>query len=204
MTPPAPAAGFTDPTPDAQQTFRGLLDALANPGTRHRIVGPESAPAQLGPAMTGVLLTLLDEHSPLHLVGGLANSEVVDHLTFHTGARMVPLDQAAFAVARADELPSLRRLRTGTDEAPHDSATLLIDARGTGGRDTLLQASGPGIRDRITVDATWAPTDFLAQWQSLAEDFPRGIDVFIVGEADVVGLPRTTRLTAEPTSRTEN
>lgn len=201
--PGVPAPGFRDATRGAQAAFRALLDALAHPTRIHPLAGPAEAPAGLGPGLGAVALTVLDEESALWLdPRRAADAEVVDWLTFHTGARIVAdAADAVFVVADPASLPPLAELAAGTDEEPHRSATVLLDVRGV--RDvrdaagtTRLRAEGPGIDGHAIADAPWADDAFLDAWRENGARFPRGVDLLLVDSGSVAGLPRTTRLRA--------
>ena len=132
MTAPAlPAPGFADPPRDAQRAFRTVLDALAHPTRSYPVAGPAEPPAALGRALAAVALTLLDEDCDIWLGGALGrDAEVAAWLAFHTGARRVADPSAAdFVVTAPDALPPLASLKLGTDEAPHLSATVVLDVR---------------------------------------------------------------------------
>lgn len=216
--PAALAPGLEDPTRDSQQVFRAALEALARPGTPQAVAGPAGAPGALGPALAGVLLTLLDAESPVHLAGDLGeDDDVRTHLSFHTGAPLVEdAARADMIVAAPADVPRLGGLSLGTDEAPHRSATVIIDARGTGtGAGTAtdfdtstpaLEATGPGIESTVLLRMPWARPGLLEERAQLAELFPRGVDLLVVAESTILGLPRTTRLrtaAAQPTTPEE-
>ena len=57
--------GFEDPVRDAQVTFRAVLDAMARPGRLHHAGQNLTAPAPLDRATAAVLLTLIDNETPL-------------------------------------------------------------------------------------------------------------------------------------------
>jgi alpha-D-ribose 1-methylphosphonate 5-triphosphate synthase subunit PhnH len=204
---PGPAPGFADPTRDAQRAFRAVLDALAHPARSFPLAGPADPPAALGRGLAAVALTLLDEDCAVWLGGALANdAEVAPWLAFHTGARRVPAAaEADFVIADPAALPPLASLSLGTDEAPHLSATVVLDIRGcrgfasTGFANTgpaRFCAGGPGIDGTATLDAPWAADGFAAEWHRNTGIFPRGVDLLLVDEDTVAALPRTTRLTA--------
>jgi alpha-D-ribose 1-methylphosphonate 5-triphosphate synthase subunit PhnH len=133
MTAPAlPAPGFADPARDAQRAFRAVLDALAHPTRSYPLAGPAEPPAALGRGLAAVALTLLDEDCAVWLGGALGrDAEIAAWLAFHTGARRVDHPGAAdFVVTAPDALPPLASLKLGTDEAPHLSATVVLDIRG--------------------------------------------------------------------------
>ena len=213
-----PAPGFADPTRDAQRAFRAVLDALAHPARPFPLAGPAEPPAALGRGLAAVALTLLDEDCAVWLGGTLAcDAEVTAWLAFHTGARRVAAAaEAGFVIAVPEALPPLESLALGTDEAPHRSATVVLDVRGcvaspntvppntgppnTGPLNTgpaRFTARGPGIDGTAQLGAPWATDNFADAWQRNTELFPRGVDLLLVDSGTVTGLPRTTRLTAE-------
>ena len=219
MTAPVlPAPGFVDPTRDAQRAFRAVLDALAHPTRPYPVAGPGEPPAALGRGLAAVALTLLDEDCAVWLGGAPGrDAEVAAWLAFHTGARRVDNPGAAdFVIAGPDALPPLASLALGTDEAPHLSATVVLDVRGyanpaaapatgaaaaaTGPAAGLAAGAarftmrGPGIDGSAELAAPWAPEGFAEAWQRNTELFPRGVDLLLVDSGTVTGLPRTTLL----------
>ncbi|MNL73652.1 carbon-phosphorus lyase complex subunit [compost metagenome] len=62
----------------------------------------------------------------------------------------------------------------------------------TGGPTLVLR--GPGIRDTQEFSPMGLPGDFVAQWQANREIFPRGVDLLLVAEGQVMGLPRSSRI----------
>ncbi len=195
--PAIPAPGFADPTRDAQRAFRAVLDALAHPTRSYPLSGPARSPAALGRGLAAVALTLLDEDCSTWLGGSLgADAECAAWLGFHTGTRLVaePAD-AQFVLADPRSLPPLAQLRCGTDEAPHRSATVLLDVRGCTGT-ARFRAAGPGIDGATDFAAPWADAEFLPQWTANTATFPRGVDLLLVDEDAIAALPRTTRLHA--------
>jgi len=190
-----PAPGFADPPRDAQRAFRAVLDALAHPTRAYPLVGPAEPPAALGRGLAAVALALLDEDCAVWLDGPLGRDpEAAAWLTFHTGARRVADARAAgFVITGPDVLPPLGELALGTDEAPHLSATVVLDVRGCAGP-ARFTARGPGIDGVGTLAAPWAPAGFAAAWRHNAGIFPRGVDLLLVDADAVTALPRTTRL----------
>src|SRR5262245_32496455 len=135
--------GFADPVAEAQTTFRAVLDAMARPGTVHAAGEQLTAPPPLDPATAAVLLTLVDNETPLWLDPALAAAR--DWLAFHCGAAIVdaPSD-ATFAVAAS--LPDLASLPAGTHEVPESSATLILSIAALGSG-TSYRLAGPGLRE---------------------------------------------------------
>lgn len=197
-----PTPGFADHTRDAQLAFRAVLDALAHPARSYPLPGPAEPPAALGRGIAAVALTLLDEDCDVWLGGELGrDGETAAWLAFHTGARRTDDPAAAgFIVTGPDALPPLASLALGTDEAPHLSATVVLDVRASANSGVSLArfaARGPGIDDVATLSAPWAKEDFADAWRQNTGLFPRGVDLLLVDSDSVTALPRTTRLTAD-------
>jgi alpha-D-ribose 1-methylphosphonate 5-triphosphate synthase subunit PhnH len=192
--PAFPVPGFADPARDAQRAFRAVLDALSHPTRCYPLAGPAEPPAALGRGLAAVALALLDEQCAVWLGGALGrDAEVASWLAFHTGARRADSATADFVMAGPDALPPLASLALGTDEAPHLSATVVLDIRGCAGA-ARFTARGPGINGTATLAAPWAPDGFVAAWRRNTALFPRGIDLLLVDGDTVTGLPRSTRL----------
>jgi alpha-D-ribose 1-methylphosphonate 5-triphosphate synthase subunit PhnH len=188
--------GFADPVQDAQLIFRATLAALARPTLAQPFAPATQPPAPLSVGVGAVLLALCDEQTPIWLDSVLrASEDVCAWLRFHTGARLVDAESdALFVVASSPATaPRLAELAAGTDEEPHRSATLVIDATGAPGIGTLT-ATGPGVNRSVDWDGAGLPAGFLAQWQENHSRFPRGVDVILTDHESIRGLPRSTRL----------
>ena len=204
--------GFADPTHGAQQTFRVLLEAMSLPGRLHALPGSAIdglAPAQadlappVGIGMAAVLLTLLDAETPVLLAGAMASDTVKAWIRFHTSARPATMvDAPALAAAEArDVTPALwQRLALGSDEAPQDGATLIVevDALSDGDADTpdgiALVLHGPGIESTRALVVQGLPDAFWQWRQALATAMPRGVDLVLIHGRRVAAIPRSTRL----------
>jgi alpha-D-ribose 1-methylphosphonate 5-triphosphate synthase subunit PhnH len=191
--------GFAEPVFGAQRGFRALMNALANPGTIQKLDPMPVPPAPLTAELAVVALTLCDHDSPLWLDEQLTDSIAVSAwLRFHTGAPLVSEPNAAdFALVTAGaSLLPLDRFALGTDQYPDRSTTIAVALPGLRGG-TGLTLRGPGIKDEVTIAPVGLPGDFLAQWLENGEQFPRGIDLLLVASGEVIGLPRTTRISLE-------
>lgn len=193
MIPPLP--GFQDAVHDAQTTFRALLEALAHPGYLYPILpSPLTPPTGLTPACAAACLALLDLDTRVWLQPGL---DVEPWLRFHTGCRFTPHPQQAdFAVIwDIHRSPDLQTFNSGSAEYPEASTTLLIQVKSwVDGAPVVLQ--GPGILGEKAI-APQLPVQFWQQWVTNHQAYPLGVDVFLLGATDVMGLPRTTRLKHE-------
>lgn len=193
------AGGFAEPVFGAQAAFRALMDALANPGQLQTLDAPLEAPASFAPELAAVALTLCDHDTSVWLDPDLMEAEpVLAWMRFHTAAPLTTdPSRAAFAlVSSADALPQLDQFALGTDEYPDRSTTIALAVPSlTGGPDLVLR--GPGINDHWHIAPQGLPPDFLAQWAGNRDLFPRGIDLLLVGGGQVLGLPRSTRISME-------
>lgn len=193
--------GFAAPVHDAQHVFRAVLDAMARPLQPQLLEVSLTPPTPLSCETGAVVLALCDEQTPLWFDDALRQrslgqkGDVQAWLRFHTGARIV--DSAADAlfcvVSCPSAVPSFDTLNPGTDEEPHLSATVIIDAtEAVRTRDVV--ATGPGIEGSREWDGAGAPLRFLEARRRSAQTFPRGVDVILAGRGVVRGLPRTTIL----------
>lgn len=186
--------GFADPVMQAQQGFRALMDGLANPGTIQELALDLTPPAPLTPELAAVLLTLCDHDTGLWLAPDLANETVTSWLRFHIGSPLdVAREQALFAAIRDSKTLNLNGFSLGTDTYPDRSTTVVAAVEALSGGDVLV-LKGPGIERSIEISPVGLPGDFLEQWAENGAQFPRGVDLLLVADGAVIGLPRTTRI----------
>ena len=188
--------GFSDPVLQSQGGFRAIMDALANPGTVQKLALPATAHRHLTGELASVLLTLSDQDTPIWLADALRGADGVEpFVAFHTGAPVVQEPgRAMFAFATsADALPRLDAFNLGTQEYPDRSTTIVLAVPAlTSGAELITR--GPGIRDHGHISPLGLPGDFIAQWAANRDLFPRGIDLLLVADGAVMGLPRSTRI----------
>ncbi|MFK4811943.1 phosphonate C-P lyase system protein PhnH [Devosia sp. ZW T5_3] len=186
--------GFADPVMQAQQGFRALMDALANPGTIQDLALDLTPPTPLTPELAAVLLTLCDHDTGVWLEPDLATEKVTSWLRFHIGSPLnVAPEQAQFAALRDSSTLKLNSFSLGTDIYPDRSTTLIVAVSALSGGDTLV-LKGPGIEHSVEISPLGLPADFLEQWAENRAQFPRGVDLLLVADGAVIGLPRTTRI----------
>lgn len=176
---------FVDPVADSQACFRAVLAAMSRPGSVHTLAA-FAAPAPLCGSVASVLLTLVDQETPLWLDPAAAAAR--PWIAFHTGAAAAALGTATFAVALT--LPPLEALHTGADETPEASATVILQVASLtdGPRFTV---EGPGLPAPAVLAVTGLPADFAAIWQRNHERFPLGVDLILCAGNQVAALPRS-------------
>ncbi|MBK1698528.1 phosphonate C-P lyase system protein PhnH [Rhodovibrio salinarum] len=189
--------GFADPVHGAQQAFRGLLQAMARPGTLQTCGQELAPPTGLSPAMAAVCLTLADADAPLWLAPAIATEAAVGYLKFHCNAPVLDdVGQAAFVLTDAAGLPALDACAQGLDRYPDRSATLVIEVPRleAEGPDAWTLA-GPGIEDTARLATEGLPGDFVDRWRDNGAAFPCGVDLILTHGSRLAALPRTTRIT---------
>ena len=180
--------GFADPVLDSQACFRAVLDALAHPG---RIVAAEAPdpPPTLDPATAAVLLTLVDAETPLWL--GDAAAPARDWIAFHCAVPLAARGEAAFGLSLG--AVSLAGFGTGTDDAPEDGATLILQVAALG-RGLALRLSGPGLTAPAVLRVDGLPSGFVQEWAANHAMFPRGVDLILCAGNRLAALPRSVRI----------
>jgi len=185
--------GFADPVMQSQTAFRAVMDALANPGAVQDLALGLTPPAPLTPELAAIALTLCDHDTPLWLDADLATDAVVGWLRFHTSAPITgERTEAKFALSR-DPAIVLAGFGQGTDLYPDRSTTIILAINAISG-DQPTTLTGPGIDGSTVIAPQRLPDDFRTQWAENRAQFPRGVDLLLVANGQLLGLPRTTRI----------
>jgi alpha-D-ribose 1-methylphosphonate 5-triphosphate synthase subunit PhnH len=192
-------AGFADKVLSAQSTFRSVMDAMARPGSIHRIAVATGAPSPLMRGAAAIALTLFDHDTPVWLDAAMSEtSDVTKWLKFHTGAPVIA-DSSICSFALIGDpraLPALDRFAFGSNEYPDRSTTLILQVASLA-EGAQFELRGPGIDGSAMLQATIEPADLFERLAINTALFPRGIDVVLVAEDAIVAIPRTTRLAAK-------
>jgi alpha-D-ribose 1-methylphosphonate 5-triphosphate synthase subunit PhnH len=190
------SAGFADGVVSAHSTFRSVMDAMARPGSVHKIVAAVGTPWPLMPGTAAIALALFDHDTPIWLDRRMSETpEVANWLKFHSGAPVVtdPSVCGFAVVVDCATLPDLERFSFGTAEYPDRSTTLILQVESlTQGH--AYELRGPGINGAVVLRANIEPKDLFERLAVNATLFPRGIDVVLVADDEIVAIPRTTRL----------
>jgi alpha-D-ribose 1-methylphosphonate 5-triphosphate synthase subunit PhnH len=187
--------------PGAQLVFRAALDALARPGTIHRLPSASAEPlAARVPAALLPVLALADLTTPTCvLADGDRWDEVVRVATAAPSASLAEASLVSVLRPLADG--ELASLRTGAATAPENGALacLAVASIGTaGGRGQVLRLTGPGVPGTRDLLVAGLPNDFVTCRRRLAGGFPAGVDLLLISpEGAMTGLPRTTVICEE-------
>jgi alpha-D-ribose 1-methylphosphonate 5-triphosphate synthase subunit PhnH len=186
MTAAALSGGFADAPVQSARTFRQILEAMARPGTIHRVSGAEP-PAPLSVAAGVVLLTLVDPTTKLHLAGAADCAEMRDWVAFHLGAPLVGAEEADFALGTWGALRPVGRFRVGEPDYPDRSATLIVEMDRLVNHGPAL--AGPGIEL-----VTWLNLPETAAFRTNRARFPLGFDTILTAGDRLAALSRSTRV----------
>jgi alpha-D-ribose 1-methylphosphonate 5-triphosphate synthase subunit PhnH len=188
------AVGFTEPVFESQSVFRAVLDAMSRPGRIVRIETGLAAPFPRFEAGAAIALTVLDFETPVYVDPVFATARLDNWLRFHCGCPIANEPaEAAFAFVGAQSMPPLAAFNRGDPKYPDRSTTvvILVDAL-SGGQEMTLE--GPGIATCATVSPTGLPDDFWQQMTDNRAEFQLGVDVVLVADDGILGLPRSTRV----------
>lgn len=187
------APAYDDMMHGPQQAFRCILEAMAHPGHIYEIPSPQATPAPAGPAMTAVILTLLDQSTPVWLDAALAeHAAVTDYIRFYCGSPLTTAPgEAAFAlVGDAQSMAKLDHYNIGSAAYPETSTTVVVELDAlTGGQPVFLR--GPGLAKVRDFDSIGLPEWFWHAWAANRAGFPLGVDMIFTSGNDIAALPRS-------------
>ena len=193
-------AGFAHPVFESQGTFRVILEAMSRPGTVVPLPVKAAGPEGWSASMTSVVLTLCDMDTQVWLDAACNTKDALRFLRFHCGCPLTDAPaRASFAVVtRHGLMPSFDEFSLGSAEYPEKSTTVLLASDLSGESGGTVRISGPGVAGEGRIPLSWLPSGFIRMWSDNNRLFPRGIDLILVGQDQVVGLPRTLKMEAGP------
>lgn len=188
-------ASFQSPVADAQYSFRRILKALSEPGS---VVTLPTMPGfgVLGSASACVLLTLIDQDTPLWISPQLNNEALRQNLRFHTGAVLTDdPGSVSFALAGGSlDSATLLAFPCGDEMSPELATSVIVQIESIEGGQPL-RLRGPGIEQERLISPL-LPEAVSQYLLNRPHRFPLGLDfMFTCGER-LLALPRTTRVEA--------
>lgn len=188
-------ASFQSPVADAQYSFRRILKALSEPGS---VVTLPTMPGfgVLGSASACVLLTLIDQDTPLWISPQLNNEALRQNLRFHTGAVLTDdPGSVSFALAGGSlDSATLLAFPCGDEMSPELATSVIVQIESLEGGQPL-RLRGPGIEQERLISPL-LPEAVSQYLLNRPHRFPLGLDfMFTCGER-LLALPRTTRVEA--------
>lgn len=162
----------------ANAAFDAVLWALSRPGLTRILPAPSEA---------AIIEALLDRECQVHT----ADVTLMPAL-MQTGAHIVDLPQADHVfLGDMPDIAAVPQLRIGSDLYPDDGATVIVRAQF--GQGQALRLTGPGVNGHVDVRIAGLPA---ALWDARARAmrYPMGFDILLIDGAQVMGLPRSTKI----------
>lgn len=189
------AAGFTDLTHQSQQSFKAIMDAMAQPGKIYDAPHRLDSAGALNPVAAMVALTLCDAETSVYLDETLNTDATRQFLAFHTGAATTNVPQKAqFAfLSSAEKLEATHSFNMGNHEYPDQSTTVIVTVNDLANHaGTTL--SGPGIETSRAFASSSLSEKFWQQASANNGEYPLGIDHIFVTNSQLAALPRSTKI----------
>ena len=174
---------LSTPTPTlaetlANQTFDALLWALTRPGKI----------TQLPSAGEAVIVDALLDRECQAFTGDPTLMPTI----MRTGAQISEITDADHVFfGKHVELKKLRQIACGSDLYPDDGSTVIL--RGIIGQGDMLALTGPGVVGKERIQIKGLPKEFWDMRRDLIR-YPMGFELFILDEARVIGIPRSTEI----------
>jgi alpha-D-ribose 1-methylphosphonate 5-triphosphate synthase subunit PhnH len=182
-----------------QQVFRALVQGFSRPGTIHTIPSdPSFQTCQFVSAASSVLRCLLD-HEVTFAVHGF-DEGVTEHILRVTGSQVGSVNQADYILCSPDHFADvIDQARTGTDEYPDHSATIIVTCLALASSSNGLVLTGPGIESQHRLRVPGVDPNVFETLRHVNQDYPLGIDVVLVSpERTIVCIPRTITIERSP------
>lgn len=180
---------------DTQRIYRSMLDAIARPGKICTLPGLElRPPASLGSFAAGMAFTLLDSETSFTVVQD--SGECQEYIRLNTGSEAVPVESAEFIFAQGgSDWAEISGINRGSLLSPEEGSTLvlMVERLARDGQGVRLTLNGPGINGSISLVATGLEPAILDRVSKLNQEFPLGVDVFLVDSAgSLAAMPRSS------------
>lgn len=168
-----------------QRAFREILECFSRPGEVHDLsqIGGDEHAIKL------VLATLMDVEVTLADHCGYLSPKDWSLLE----AKRSEADRADFVLVDGLSFPNFEP-KKGTLESPEKGCTLLVKVKDFMSGDLILDMCGPGIKCKQTVQIDGLNCDWLYHRNQWVEDFPMGVDMLLISESHIMGIPRTTTI----------
>ena len=156
-----------------------------------RSVSTSQRPAPLDPATAAVLLTLVDNETPLWL--DVAAAPARDWLAFHCGAALVTEPKPRLCTGAV--LARFRHFPAGSHEAPEELGNASSCRSPRSGTGTRYRLSGPGLREPLLLSVNGLPPRIFraVAAESRAVSARRGYRPVRRNDADRVAAQRIDR-----------
>lgn len=178
---------------DSQKAFRGLLEAMANPGRTFDISLQKAKLFGDEPAMLVLAMTLLDASVSFCAP---ENPDLTEQILLLTHARPVSAETADYLfISDGEQLSSMiQKAKDGTLENPHTSATVIVNVSDNK-EGQPVYISGPGVAGRMEINVAEDIAEAVALRDKQEYEYPKGIDyIFLLPESQVLCVPRLVKM----------
>ena len=187
-----------DPVHEAQEHFRLILSAMANPGEVPVLQSGITRLEGLNKGSAIVGLALLNRDSSFF--SGYSPGVTQEYFKLNTSSLPTSSDQADFLFLPGDASATgfIQSAKTGKPEYPETGAFLVIDAAMVSSdpvsNSLELLLKGPGVRDSRKAYVRGIDPALLDQILAKNEEYPLGVDTIITDpDARILCIPRTNQ-----------
>lgn len=181
---------------DCQKVFKGVMNAMAKPGTIISIDEHSSKLAEKDNVALAIAMTFMDNRSTYYVEG---NEELTTEIREKTMAVKTGLENADYVIVPDTESAEghfeqlLACAKTGTLPEPHKSATVMVCLKEFAGENKVV-LEGPGINVSREITLPDAGIAWLRKRTEMKYEFPCGTDiVFYTDKGEIMAIPRTTK-----------
>jgi len=177
---------------DSQKVFRLVLEAISNPLKVVNIKPYSEKLYSEFPEFLVMALTLLDNEVNFHVC---FNNDLSQEISSLTSSKSVGIQYADFVfVTACDKLKDIvDKLKCGTIENPHKSATLIIADNNDGFITKTFY--GPGIDGKINLEVSIILENAVKLRDAQNYEYAQGIDLlFISKDNNLVFIPRLVKM----------
>ena len=184
--------GFKNKTFESQEAFHLILQATANPGKKVKFMNHNYSQKDLHISSVNIIFTLLDLDTNVFIQSAQENI-ISNFIKLHTGSPITKNKiESDFAIITHGDL-DFDSFNDGLDQYPDKSTTLIIQIQSMSeGEDFVL--SGPGIKISNQITLRGIPHNFKEKINSNSSKFPRGVDIFLTCNDELISLPRTIKI----------
>ncbi|MCX7821452.1 MAG: phosphonate C-P lyase system protein PhnH [Brevinematales bacterium] len=174
-----------------QQTFRTLMNAMANPGKFYNLKNDDSFST-----LQKVCLTLLDNEVNFSIVGEKLKENLIEQIISLTNSNYTNIEEADYIIVCGGANENiLKNIKIGSLEEPEKGVTLIYDVQDIEKEPSFnIKISGPGIKNSNEISIKGITRQELERIEKINLNFPLGIDIIFCYKNDVMCIPRSTRI----------
>ncbi len=174
-----------------QQTFRIIMNAMANPG---KFYSTETEENNLS-TLEKICLTILDHEVSFSFVGEKVKEENINRIIHLTGSRYTTVEESDYVIVSGNANKNiLLNIKTGTLEEPENGATIIYNIERNEPPQLRLKIFGPGIKELTEIELRGITHEEIELIKKINMNFPLGVDLILCYENGVICIPRSTKI----------